>query len=79
MTSDDPTQRLEREAEDLEHKGEHLEEHIDEAKRKAAEARNDDEAAGEEVVGDFEDTEPAPAGGDDPVGAADEQGDQRER
>jgi hypothetical protein len=80
MIPDDPEQRLEAEAEDLEHKGEHLEEDIEAARRKADRARNDDDAPpAASIIGDFEDTETGTAGGDDPVGAARERGDHREQ
>jgi hypothetical protein len=79
MTQDDPQHRAEQTAEDLEAKRGHLEEDIQEARRKAAHLPGAEDAPGEEVVGDFEDTEGGPMFGDDAVGAAQERGDHREQ
>jgi hypothetical protein len=81
MTDDDgdPTipGKPERDVEQMRGGIDRLDEHLDDAKRKAEYTR---EAAGggEEFAGEWEDTEGGP-GGDDPVGAADEEGHHRDR
>jgi len=79
MADQDPEGRMEDTAAELDDRIDKLGEHLDEARHKAEQVPAGDEAPGSEVVGDFEDTEGGPMFGEDPVGAADEQGDTRER
>jgi hypothetical protein len=64
---------LEHTADELEDRLQHLESDLSEAERLAAdrrrEATGEEGVPGEEIAGDWADTEPAPAGGDDPEGA----------
>jgi hypothetical protein len=69
MADRSPERQLEHDVDELDHRIGKLEEHIEEAERKAQAARAD-EVPENEVAGDFEDSEPSPAGGDDPTGAA---------
>jgi hypothetical protein len=59
--------RLEQTTEELDGRLQQLEDHLDDAQAKAAQRRR--EATGEDVAGDWDDTKPTPAGGDDPKGA----------
>lgn len=63
--------QLERSADELEHRIGKLDAHIDDARQKAAERREESEAS-QKVAGDWEDTKPDRPGGDDPEGAVDE-------
>jgi hypothetical protein len=67
----DAEQQLEHTADELEHRIGRLDDHIDDAKEKAAERREEAEAT-QQVAGDWEDTKPDQPGGDDPEGAVDE-------
>jgi hypothetical protein len=64
-------QRLERQADELDHRINQLGDHIDDAKEKA-DVRREEAEASKQVAGDWDDTEPDRPGGDDPEGAVDE-------
>lgn len=66
----DPEQRLEHEAGELEERLDRLEDHIEDAERKAKERRREVDPA-EEVAGDWEETRGTPGQGEDPEGAVD--------
>jgi hypothetical protein len=69
MTERDPATSLEREADELEHRLEKLDDHISDAE-KAAEKRRED--LDPDVAGDWEDTRGTAGQGDDPQGAVDD-------
>jgi septal ring factor EnvC (AmiA/AmiB activator) len=68
MSESHPEERLERDADELEHRIDRLEGHIEEAQEAATERRREAEAS-EVVAGGWEDTAPDRPGGDDPEGA----------
>jgi hypothetical protein len=68
----DPEARIERDADELEHRLDKLDDHISDA-QKAADARRE-EALPDEVAGDWEETRGAPGQGEDPSGAIGEHG-----
>jgi hypothetical protein len=63
-------ERLEREADAMEARIDQLDDHIDEAERKA-EARREESQPLEDTAGDWNDERPDRPGGDDPEGAVD--------
>ena len=69
MTESDPAAGLERDADELEHRLDKLDDHISDAE-KAAEARRED--LDPEVAGDWEDTRGTAGQGEDPAGAVDD-------
>ena len=73
MAERDPEARLERTADELEERLGRLDEHVGEAKAKAAE-RAGDADVGEDAVGDFEEVHDE-AGGEDPSGAGEDKDD----
>ena len=68
MTESDPAANLERDADELEHRLDQLDDHIADAE-KAAEKRRED--LDPEVAGDWEDTRGTAGQGEDPEGAVD--------
>jgi hypothetical protein len=68
--------RLEHGADEMDHELHRLEDHLDEARDRAADRRK--EASPDAVTGDFEDTAPDRPGGDDPEGAAEVEDERRE-
>jgi HPt (histidine-containing phosphotransfer) domain-containing protein len=70
QSSTGPAERLQHDADELEDRLERLGDHLEEAEELAAERRRELEAT-EAVAGDWRDTKPSPAGGDDPKGAID--------
>jgi hypothetical protein len=70
---DDPAAQLEHDAAELDERLTRLEGHISDAE-KAADARREEAAPGEEVVGDWEDTKGTAGQGEDPEGAAEHEG-----
>jgi len=65
---EDVAARMERDADELEHHLNKLEDHISDAE-KAAQARREEAMPGEAVAGDWEETRGAPGQGEDPEGA----------
>jgi septal ring factor EnvC (AmiA/AmiB activator) len=70
----DPDDQLERSADELEHDLHKLEDHISDAEQAAKARREEAEAPGETVAGDWEDTRGTPSQGEDPEGAFDDEG-----
>jgi hypothetical protein len=68
---EDVAQRIERDADELEHDLHKLDDHISEA-HKAADARRAEVQPGEEVAGDWDQTGGTPGQGEDPEGAVGE-------
>jgi hypothetical protein len=71
-SSGDPEARIERDADELEHRLDRLDDHITDAQKAAAARR--EEALPDEVAGDWEETRGAPGQGEDPSGAIGEHG-----
>ena len=69
MTESDPAAGLERDADELEHRLNKLDDHISEAEKAADQRREDLDP---EVAGDWEDTRGTAGQGEDPEGAFDE-------
>jgi hypothetical protein len=69
MTESDPAAGLERDADELEHRLDKLDDHISEAE-KAAEQRRED--LDPEVAGEWKDTRGTAGQGEDPEGAVDD-------
>lgn len=76
MPDSDPEARLERAADELEHRLGRLDEHLDEAHKKGAERRAQDTGA-DEVAGDWKEMHDE-SGGDDPSGAGQRKDDDAE-
>ena len=70
---EDVAQKLEHDADELEHRLETLDDHITEAS-KAADARREEAMPIENVAGDWEETRGSPGQGEDPEGAIGEHG-----
>src|SRR3954452_490885 len=68
---EDVAERMERDADELEHHLNKLEDHISDAE-KAAQARREEAMPAETVAGDWEETRGAPGQGEDPEGAVGE-------
>jgi hypothetical protein len=69
MTERDPAASLERDADELEHRLDQLDDHISEAEKAADQRREDLDP---EVAGDWEDTRGTAGQGEDPEGAVDD-------
>jgi hypothetical protein len=69
MSESDPAAAMERDADELEHRLDRLDDHISDA-QKAAEARRED--LDPEVAGEWEDTRGTAGQGEDPEGAIDD-------
>jgi hypothetical protein len=69
MTESDPAAGLERDADELEHRLDRLDDHISEAEKAADQRREDLDP---EVAGEWEDTRGTPGQGEDPEGAVDD-------
>jgi hypothetical protein len=67
-SADDAEPRPERISEELDERLDRLDGHIDDAKAKARERREEADAS-RVVAGDWHEERPAPTGGDDPKGA----------